>query len=155
MLGVVVLVVAIAALRHPTSKSTSADTSSHAPSPSRSSTSRSTAPSTHPTSSVSSSSASGPKALPLVVLNNTTTPHLASDAATLFEQAGWKVTSYGNYSNNIASTCAYYDPSVPGAEQAASLLQTEFPAIMRVKPKFSGLVAGPIVVVLTPGFTTA
>ena len=156
MLGVVVLVVAIAALRHPNSKSTSVGTSAHSSSPSTSGTSHAAAPSAHPSSGHSSSSAdSGAKALPLVILNNTTTPHLASDAATLFEQAGWKVTSYGNYSNNIASTCAYYDPSVPGAEQAAMLLQSEFPAIVRVKPKFSGLVAGPIVVVLTPGFTTA
>ena len=156
-----VLVVAIVALRHPTSKSTSVDTTSVT---SPQSTSHTTSPSTHPSSpastapsspSATSGAASGAKALPLVVLNNTTTPHLASDAATLFEQAGWKVTSYGNYSNNIASTCAYYDPSVPGAEQAALLLQSEFPSIVRVRPKFSGLVAGPIVVVLTPDFTTA
>jgi hypothetical protein len=91
----------------------------------------------------------------LVVLNNTTTTHLAVDAADLFEGAGWTVSYTGNYTNNIVSTCAYYDPSVPGAEDAAKLLQQEFPAIVRVKPKFSGLRAGPIVVVLTSDFKTA
>ena len=89
------------------------------------------------------------------MLNNTTTTHLASDAATLFEGAGWKVNFFGNYTNNIASTCAYYDPNVAGAHAAALLLQSEFPSIVRVKPKFSGLMAGPIVVVLTSDFQTA
>ena len=88
-------------------------------------------------------------------MNNTETQHLASDAATLFEQAGWKVTSAGNYRNSIASTCAYYDPNVAGAQAAANLLKSEFPSIVRVKPKFTGLVAGPIVVVLTPDFKIA
>jgi hypothetical protein len=95
------------------------------------------------------------KAIPLVVLNDTSTTHLAADAADLFKQAGWKVTSAEDYRNNIASTCAYYDPNVAGAQAAAELLKSEFPAIVRVKPKFVGLVAGPIVVVLTSDFKTA
>ena len=90
-----------------------------------------------------------------MVLNSTSATNLAADASDLFQGAGWKVTSHANYHNNILSTCAYYDPSVAGAETAANLLKSEFPDILRVKPKFSGLPAGPIVVVLTSNFKTA
>lgn len=160
MLGLVVLIVAILALRHPTSKSTGGDTTSPshtASSPAPSSAHTSSAPATHPTTKAGSSSAAnaGAKAIPIVILNNTKVTHLAADAAALFTQAGWKVTSYGNYTNNILSTCAYYDPNVAGAKAAATLLQSEFPDILRIKPKFSGLAAGPIVVVLTSNFKTA
>jgi hypothetical protein len=89
------------------------------------------------------------------VLNTTSINHLAADAAELFTGAGWTVTSNANYKNNIVSTCAYYDPSVAGAQAAATLLQSEFSDILRVKPKFTGLPAGPIVVVLTSNFKIA
>ena len=156
MLGIVVLVVAVLALRHPTSKSTgTVSTTSSRPPSSTSTKHTASAPASHASSHASSSAAANPKALPLVVLNNTKVTHLASDAADLFRQAGWKVTSFGNYKNNILSTCAYYDPNVAGAKEAAALLQSEFGDILRTKPKFSGLPAGPIVVVLTSNFTTA
>jgi hypothetical protein len=87
------------------------------------------------------------------VLNNTTTSGLAKGAAQRFEAGGWTVTSYSNYSNNIASTCAYYDPSAPGAKAAAEALQQQYPTIKRVKPKFDGLVAGPVVVILTSDYS--
>lgn len=107
-----------------------------------------------PTGIPASSSASATDAkLPLVVLNNTTVTGLAAQAAASFRAGGWTVTSDGNYQNNVVSTCAYYDPSVVGAQAAAQALQVQFPGIKRVQPKFSGLPAGPIVVVLTPGYS--
>jgi hypothetical protein len=106
---------------------------------------------TSPKPSPSSSEVIG--SLPLIVLNNTTTPNLARDAAQRFEAAGWKVTSYDeNYRNDILSTAAYYDPSVAGAKAAATALQKQFPTIKRVVPKFAGLPSGPVVVVLTTDY---
>jgi LytR cell envelope-related transcriptional attenuator len=93
------------------------------------------------------------KSEPLIVLNNTTTQGLASRAAERFEAGGWTVSHFDNYQNDIASTCAYYDPSDPSAEAAAQALQEQFPAIKRIKPKFAELPAGPVVVVLTPDYT--
>ena len=90
--------------------------------------------------------------VPLVVLNNTTTTGLAGQAAHRFESAGWKVSSVGNLTNDIISTCAYYDPSVANAKAAAKALKHEFPTIKRVRPKFPQLPPGPIVVVLTPDY---
>ena len=120
-------------------------------------------PSSRPSASTTSSAASSPstdghtggsvRSVPLVVLNNTTTSGLAAQAAKRFEQGGWTVTSYGDLTNEIISTCAYYDPSVPGAQAAALALQQQYPTIKRVKAKFSGLPAGPVVVVLTPDYS--
>ena len=181
MVGIVVLVVAIVALRDPKSDtssdaaqtvtpSASADSSasSPAPSPSRTSsrasspasktaTSSSAASSTPPVSPSGSGSSAGtvdPKSIPLVVLNNTTISGLAKRAAQRFEDGGWTVTSSGNLTNNIISTCAYYDPDTRGAKAAAMALQAQFPTIKRVEPKFSQLPSGPVVVVLTPGYSS-
>jgi hypothetical protein len=93
------------------------------------------------------------KSVPLVVLNDTTVQGLAQQAAQRFRSGGWTVTSYGNYQNEIISTCAYYDPSVTGAKLAAEALQRQFPAIKRVKARFPELPNGPVVVVLTPDYT--
>ena len=93
------------------------------------------------------------KAIPLIVLNNTNKTGLADTAAGRFRAGGWTVTSTGNLVNNIASTVAYYDPSVANAQAAATELQTQFPAIKRVVAKFSGLPAGPIIVVLTSDYS--
>jgi hypothetical protein len=93
------------------------------------------------------------KSVPLVVLNNTTTSGLAKDAAQRFENGGWTVSNFDNYSNDIASTCAYYDPNASGAQQAAEALQQQYPTIKRVLPKFSGLDYGPVVVILTPDYS--
>ncbi len=60
--------------------------------------------------------AHGVKDVPLVVLNNTTIKGLATQAAARFESGGWKVTSSGNLTNEIISTCAYYDASRPAGE---------------------------------------
>jgi hypothetical protein len=158
LLGIGVLVIAVIALRHPgnqaatagalTHKSTTAATS---PQPTSSTTAArtSTAPRTSPAVT------SAPAKLPLVVLNNTSTAGLAQVAAARFQAGGWTVTGTGNLSNSIISTCAYYDPNVAGANAAATALQAQFPAVMRVAPKFSGLPAGPIVVVLTSDYPSS
>ncbi len=161
-LGVVVLVVALIALRQPSKDSTQAGSVTSTKSAQRSS-SAPTTTSTHPSSAAPSSSASSSASgstspasdgrLPLVVLNNTTVTGLAAQASDRFKAGGWTVTSFGNYQNDILSTCAYYDPSVPNAEQDARRLQAQFPAIKRVEPKFPELPAGPIVVVLTPDYS--
>jgi LytR cell envelope-related transcriptional attenuator len=89
----------------------------------------------------------------LVVLDNTGKPSLADVAKAQFMAGGWHVMSTGELVNDIVSTVAYYDPSYPGALQAAMALQQQFPAIRRVVPRFAQLPAGPIVVVLTSDFS--
>ena len=174
LLGVVVAVVAVIALHQPnghraaaaTSKPTSPSGSAGAsPTPSAS-TSASASGSAHASSSASTSrsvtgtaTTSHPvtiqelKALPLMVLNNTSKIGLATTAEQRFTSAGWTVQTTGNLSNDIISTCAYYDPNVTNSHAAATALQQEFPAIKRVVPRFSGLPSGPIVVVLTSDYS--
>lgn len=165
--------IAVVALQHPNGRVAAADTATHTvvhthtvtstPSPHRSpSTGASSGAPGGATGHTRSSASSGASStasstaaerLPLIVLNNTTISGLAESAAHRFEEGGWTVTRYGNLTNNILSTCAYYDPSVSGAQTAARALQKEFPTIKRVKPKFAELPAGPIVVVLTPDYS--
>jgi hypothetical protein len=110
---------------------------------------------THPSSAPPSSTAPSSSApahvakVPLVVENNTSTTGLAANAETRLEAGGWTVTSIGTMTNDIVSTCAYYDPSVSGAKAAAKALRAQFPWIKRVEPRFPELAAGPVVVVLT------
>jgi hypothetical protein len=160
-LGVVVLVVAIFALRHPRGAGTVAGSDTRPPSSSsiaKPAASRSGAPSKRGSSSAGASSSPASSAgaaaakLPLVVLNDTTISGLGKQAAGTFEAGGWRVTQVGNLQNDILSTCAYYDPSAKGARASAELLQRQFPAIKRVVPKFAELPPGPIVVVLTPDY---
>ena len=156
VLGVAVLVVAIMAVQQQHDRGATAGRRLPA----------STKSSTHPTSSATrTATTSTPPAsptssaaitkLPLVVLNNTTTQGLAQSAAQRFEAGGWTVTTYSNYQNDIISTCAYYDPGVAGAQDAALALQQQFPTIKRVQPQFSGLATwhSPIVVILTPDYS--
>jgi hypothetical protein len=81
-----------------------------------------------------------------VVLNNTSRAGIAVAVASRLRSAGWTVTSTGNFQGDILSTAVYYDPNIPGAQAAAEQLQQEFPFIKRVKPRFSGLPEGPLVV---------
>jgi hypothetical protein len=165
-LGVVVLVIAIIALRQPNGHQAALHTSAVAQSSSIVASTTSSAPtSTAPASSTAASSpvasstpapstsAASLKSVPLVVLNNTSRTGLAETAAGRFKAGGWTVSNTGNLVNNIISTCAYYDPSVPNAQAAATALQAQFPAIKRVVAKFDGLPAGPIVVVLTSDYS--
>jgi len=93
--------------------------------------------------------------VPLVVLNNTTIHGLAADAAHRFEAGGWTVTRSGNLTNDILSTCAYYEQGDAQAKAAAEALQRQYPTIKRVEPKFPELPDGPVVVVLTPDYSPA
>jgi len=149
--------VALIAIRHPnrngatpasgTPTVASSRSSSSSPAHSRSS-------SASPTTSSSTATLTG--ALPLKVLNDTSAPNLASEAADQFTGAGWTVTAVDeNYSNNILSTAAYYDPTVANAKAVADALQRQFPTIKRVEPKFAPLVEGPVVVILTTDFSSA
>jgi hypothetical protein len=169
-LGVAVLVIAVIALRQPNGRQASLHTSAvgqsssiaapstaSSPSTAASSATSSSSPSSSAPAPATSTSASSPadslKATPLVVLNSTNKTGLADTAAGRFRADGWTVTSTGNLVNNIASTVAYYDPSVANAQAAATALQAQFPAIKRVVAKFSGLPAGPIIVVLTSDYS--
>jgi hypothetical protein len=165
ILGVGVLVIAVFALRSPDGHGKVAAKGTTTTAPAAKTTPKSTAPTTTPattpattpraTPTMPSATASqpAPGKLPLVVLNNTGVAGLADQARSRFEAAGWTVTSTGNLVNNIVSTCAYYDPAVAGAEAAAQALQTKFPTIKRVVPKFAELPAGPVVVVLTSDYS--
>ena len=156
--GIVVLGVAILAVREPKghvpaaqsqtgSASSVAKQSATSPSKHASSSSRASAPDPN------SHASSAVKGVPLVVLNNTTIHGLATQATHRFEAGGWTVTRSGNLTNDILSTCAYYEPSDAAAEAAAKALRAQFPTIKRVEPKFAELPAGPVVVVLTPDYS--
>lgn len=168
VLGVAVAVVAVIALRHPnghqarpvslrtttTATVTATPTATRTPTPTstRTPSSSSTTPSAQ-SSTLDPSASAAAHAVPLIVLNNTSTADLAGTAQQRFQGAGWTVTYVGNIVNDILSTCAYYDPSDPENEQAALELQREFPAIKRVKEKFPELPSGPIVVVVTNDYS--
>ncbi|MGH3494614.1 MAG: LytR C-terminal domain-containing protein [Sciscionella sp.] len=168
LLGVLVLVVAIVALRDPKGHSPNAGSTVPGTSGTHSTSGKHSAPGTRtpsggrttpstrstPKTAPGTDSASARK-LPLVVLNNTTTTGLAEGAAERFRAGGWTVTKYANYQNNIISTCAYYDPDVTGAQASAEALRAQFPTIKRVLPQFSELSSygSPIVVILTPDYS--
>ncbi|MDT4985604.1 MAG: hypothetical protein QOF95_3094 [Pseudonocardiales bacterium] len=166
VLGIGVLIIAIFALRSPNGHGKVAATGTTTTQPAAKTTPKSTAPATTPRATPTvtptktpavtpTATTSQPAAgtLPLVVLNNTKVAGLAAQAKARFESGGWTVTSTGNLVNNIASTCAYYDPAVAGAQAAAQALQTQFPTIKRVMPKFAELPTGPVVVVLTSDYS--
>ena len=171
VLGILLFIVVIAALHHPkgrqaqpvTSIPTNSSDDTAVPSASRTATKSPTATTTKPSPTATSTSpapstsapttsASTNGKLPLVVLNNTSST-TATTAAGRFTAGGWTVTSTSTFSGDILSTAAYYDPDVSGAQAAALALQKQFPAIQRVKEKFDGLPAGPIVVVLTSDYS--
>jgi hypothetical protein len=156
--------VAIVALRNPKVSGAEAGKITGAPHPNATVT-RTVTPTSSPSASVSPTLSGGPATiplssspaggrLPLVVLNNSTIADLARNVAQQLTAGGWTVSSYGNYQNDIVSTCAYYDPTVAGAQAAAEALQVQFPAIQRVEPQFSGLSSynSPIVLILTAAF---
>ncbi|MGH8861861.1 MAG: LytR C-terminal domain-containing protein [Jatrophihabitantaceae bacterium] len=162
VLGVVVLVVAFFALRHPKHGATAAGSNTHS---SGARTSASSTPSgsttrsgsTAPSASGSTSPATAIGSQPLIVLSQTSTPDLASGAATRFRTGGWRVTdTQENYQNDVLATTAYFDPAVPGAERAARALARQYPdAIKRVLARFAQLPPGPVVVVLTGDYQPA
>ncbi len=171
VVGVIIAAIGIAALRQPggrqaarsdgssvsgrPSTSSSGGRSPTTATPTTAATSRAgsrPATTTPPGSSRSSTSATK---VPLIVANNTGAAGLATEAAARFQAKGWQVTQLAVYTGGILSTCAYYDPSDPAAQRAATTLQQQFPGIKRVKERFDGLPAAPIVVVLTSDWTLA
>ena len=155
VVGVVAAIVAVAAVRNPhgrqvnSSGSVSASTATMQTGSTRFSTPSSSNPSS--SSSPSKSRPSKPQT-EIYILNNTTRPDLGTITAAKFRAKGWHVVGTENYSNDIISSCAYYDPSDPQNLTAAQKLQSEFPGIQRVAPRFPQLPAYPIVVILNPDY---
>lgn len=87
--------------------------------------------------------------VPVTVLNNSNRTGLADRAARRFERGGWPVRLTGNFRGRIAVTTVYYDP---GMEASARAFAADFGGIARVLPRFSGLPARGVVVVLTREF---
>jgi hypothetical protein len=154
VLGIAVLIVAVIALRHPRQAATAAGSDTRKSTPSApNSVIPSTSTSTSPSVSGSNGTVTGSQ--PLIVLNQTTTPDLAAQAAQRFRSGGWRVTSTEeNYQNDVITTTAYYDPNVSGARQAANALQKQFSTIHRVAARFPQLPPGPVVVVLTTDYSS-
>jgi hypothetical protein len=156
VLGIAVAVVALVALRHPNgrqAKPVSLRTTSTATSTVTATKTVPKPPASTPHTTPGSATSATSHPIPLVVLNSTSVQGLADTARQRFEAGGWKVTSADNITNDIISTCAYYDPTSPGAQQAAEQLQQQFPAIKRVKEKFPELPAGPVVIVLATDYS--
>jgi hypothetical protein len=169
VLGIAVLTLAVVALQHverrpehsgaipraPARTVTSpAVPTGAAPTGSRSGTSSASAGATPtgPSNPATTAVPSSPSSLPLLVLNNTTIAGLAERAAQRFRTDGWTV-SVGNYTGEIATTSVYYDPAVATAHAQAEQLHARYPAVKQVLPKFAGLPAGPIVIVLAPDYS--
>ncbi len=152
VVGVAVAALAVAALNHPDGRLAAKASQSISSSSVASRPASSPKPSPSHSQVSASSSPAGSGRLPLVVLNNTSQIS-ASAAAQRFEQGGWTVTDTNTFDGSILSTAVYYDPNVSGAQATAEALQQQFPAIKRVKEKFDGLPAGPIVVVLTSDYS--
>jgi hypothetical protein len=163
LIGVAVAIVALIALQRPGGRQAgrvSATVTVPRSSPSGPvGSARSTTParSSTPPTSTSSTSASTPRAaadsLPIVVLNNSARSGAENVAKQQIEEGGWTVSSVGTLDDRILSTCLYYDPSNATDLAEAQRLQQQFSGIKRIAPKFSGLPAGPLVLVLTSDFT--
>lgn len=75
--------------------------------------------------------------VPVRVYNNGTIPHLAERAAQEFRNAGWTVTTVGNYAKGIIPTSTVYFRPGTDEEAAAAELGREFG--LRVEPRFPGI----------------
>jgi hypothetical protein len=89
--------------------------------------------------------AAAPK-LALTVLNNSNVNGLAHRAAATYRAKGWPIKLEGSFRGRIPVTTVYF---APGQQASALLLQKEFPAIQRVRPRFSTLPGSGLTVVLT------
>lgn len=154
--GVVAGVVAVVAARNPHgrqvsgSASVSVTTVTLSPGSTRFSTPSSSSTSSRPSSS-SKARPSRPQTA-IYILNNTTQPDLGTTTAAKFKAKGWHVVGTENYSNDIISSCVYYDPSDLRNLAVAQQLQAQFPGIQRVAPRFPELPDYPIVVILNPDY---
>jgi hypothetical protein len=86
---------------------------------------------------------------PVTVLNNSRITGLAARSAERFTGGGWPVAAVGNFRGRIPVTTVYYDP---GLETAARDFAGAFDGVVRVRPRFEGLPARGVVVVLTREF---
>jgi hypothetical protein len=140
VVGIAVAAIAVAALSHPKGRQAAKATGVSSSSSSSSSTSASTKPSVTASKTAPSKTKSAPSTKPsqraarpaVLVLNNSNTAGLADTAVGRFRAGGWTASNGGNFSGDILSTAAYYDPSISGARTAAEALQAQFPAIDRV-----------------------
>lgn len=89
--------------------------------------------------------AAAPK-IALTVLNNSNVDGLARRAAAKYRAKGWPIKLEGSFRGRIPVTTVYY---APGQQASAVLLQKEFPAIERVRPRFATLPGSGLTVVLT------
>ncbi len=85
----------------------------------------------------------------VTVLNNSRITGLAARGAERITAAGWPVAKVGNFRGRIAVTTVYYDP---GLEAPARALAADVEGLVRVHPRFEGLPARGVVVVLTREF---
>jgi hypothetical protein len=90
-----------------------------------------------------------PPRLPVTVLNNSRITGLAARGAERFTAGGWPVAAVGNFRGRIPVTTVYHDP---GLEPAAREFAAAFEGVVRVRPRFEGLPARGVVVVLTRDF---
>lgn len=109
---------------------------------------RPSSPSPHPTGGAGQPTSQ----VPLTVLNNTTRPDLAEQAAQQFRAAGWQVVKVGNFTGKIPATTVYYTPGNASEQRAARALAKQFPRIGRVLPHYAGLPSSVhgVIVVLAP-----
>jgi LytR cell envelope-related transcriptional attenuator len=156
VVGVVAGIVAVVAARNPHGRQVSSSvhvsmsTVTVQPGSTRFST-----PSTSASPSTSSTSSKPRPSRPqnaIYILNNTTQPDLGTITAAKFRAKGWHVVGSEQYSNDIISSAAYYDPADPANLAAARKLQADFPGIVRVVPRFPELPSYPIVVILNPDY---
>jgi len=158
VIGIAILAVAFVALKHPKGREAPRATVSQTgtetgATPPKSPTKPKPSGSKPTTAAATSTNSATSKPFALVVLDNTASEARIATARSRFESAGWSVTATGAFDGDILSTAAYYDPNITGALDAATELQREFPAIQRVKERFDGLPAGPIIVVLTTDYS--
>jgi hypothetical protein len=90
-----------------------------------------------------------PARQPVTVLNNSRIAGLAARSAERFTAGGWAVEAVGNFRGRIPVTTVYYDP---GLESTAREFAADFEGVVRVRPRFEGLPAHGVVVVLTREF---
>jgi LytR cell envelope-related transcriptional attenuator len=160
VVGAVAAFIAVAGLRHPHGRQdgAAATTERTVTVSSSPGSTRFSSPSTSKTSSPSSQSSKTTESshpasqVGIYILNNSSRAGLAASVAAAMRAKGWTVVGTDNYSNDIISSCAYYNPSDSANLTAALSLQRQFPGIQRVRPRFPQLPSYPIVVVLNPDY---
>ncbi|CAA9324655.1 MAG: hypothetical protein AVDCRST_MAG07-1409, partial [uncultured Frankineae bacterium] len=93
-----------------------------------------------------------PPVVPVTVLNNSRRSGLAARGAAQFAAGGWPVAATGNFRGRIPVTTVYHDP---GLEVSARAFAARFDGVARVRPRFAGLPARGLVVVLTREFAAS